>query len=122
MPGQQLRQHHAERPDLRALIGRFAVQQRVAHLLVDRLHVRIAIDRSSAAPVVLQIVDAPGGKSLRVLVLMAIAPHVTRARLRPRRTYSNCSIPSVSCARAYCREYRAVQARASLPEAWPRWQ
>ena len=54
--------------------------QRVAHLLVDGLHLIIFIYAPRAAPVVLQVVDAPGRICTRVVCFVAIAAFVPGAR------------------------------------------
>src|SRR6185312_3266040 len=59
--------------------------KRVTHLLINRAHIRILVDSSRAAPVVLQIVDAPLCVSLRILRFMAVTAFVSRACQRPRR-------------------------------------
>src|ERR1051326_5300986 len=62
------------------------LQQRVTHLLVDRLHVLVFVDVAGAAPVILQVVEAPRRILLRVLLLVSEAAFVAGAGLgtRPR--------------------------------------
>ena len=60
-------------------------RQGVVHLLVRGLHLGGLIDPRSAAPIVLQVIDAPVGVLLGVLFLVAVAPFVFGAGLRSRR-------------------------------------
>src|SRR5437016_1561179 len=64
-------------------IGRACCPQCVAHFLVHGLHFRSRIDFQRAAPVVLQIIDAPGRPRLGILLLVLIAAFIVGARLGP---------------------------------------
>src|SRR5262249_52697259 len=57
----------------------------VTHLLIDGGHLFVGIQDSRAAPVVLQIVDAPGSIASRVLLFMPVAAFITRACIGPGR-------------------------------------
>src|ERR1700730_12247558 len=59
--------------------GASCLQERVAHLLVDRLHLFVGVDVASAAPIVFEIVHAPGGVSSRILLFVTVASLVARA-------------------------------------------
>src|SRR5205823_8990210 len=58
--------------------------QGIAHLLINSRHLFIAVQRAGATPVILQVVNAPFGKSACVLVLMTITAFITGARIWPR--------------------------------------
>ena len=60
-------------------MGRPAAAKRVAHLLVDGLHVVVRVEIARAAPIVLEIVDAPGGPGAGVLLLVGVAAFVAGA-------------------------------------------
>src|SRR2546423_14679116 len=51
--------------------------QRLSHFLIDGLHFLVCIKIASAAPVILQIVDSPGGLTARVLLLVPITAFIT---------------------------------------------
>ena len=59
--------------------------QCLTHLLIRRLHVGRLHHLRGAAPVVLQIIDAPRRPRFGVLCLMRVAAFITRAGPRPRR-------------------------------------
>src|SRR5204863_3861569 len=54
-------------------------EQRVAHFLINGLHFFIGVEGAGAAPVVFEIVDAPGGESFGVLLFVAVAAFVAGA-------------------------------------------
>src|SRR5208282_1666417 len=60
-------------------------EQRAVHFFVDLGHLVGRIDSGGAAPVVLQVVDAPLGIGPRVLFLVAVGSLIARAGLGSRR-------------------------------------
>src|SRR5689334_11942673 len=57
----------------------------VAHLLIDSRHLFVGVKRSRSAPIVLKVVDAPGGIGASVLIFMAVAAFIPRAGVGPGR-------------------------------------
>src|SRR5262249_29690760 len=53
--------------------------ERVSHLLVDRLHLVILIKNARPAPVVFQVINAPCGVGAGILLFVAIAAFVSGA-------------------------------------------
>ena len=56
--------------------------QRVAHFLIDGLHLFVFVNVAGAAPVVFQIVDTPYGIRSRVLLFMAVTALISGAGIR----------------------------------------
>src|ERR1019366_10254842 len=53
--------------------------ERVSHFLVDGLQCIVLVDRARAAPVVLQVIDAPGSPHLRILRFVTVAGWIAGA-------------------------------------------
>ena len=65
--------------------GSLGAFQSLSHLLIDRLKLFVFVDRTGAAPVVLQVIDAPGRVHLGVLLFIPVAARITAAGAWPRR-------------------------------------
>ena len=65
--------------------GPAGAAKRLSHFAIDGLHFVGLVDVAGAAPVVFQIVHAPGSVLAGVVVLVAVAAFVPRASLRPGR-------------------------------------
>src|SRR5689334_24036532 len=56
--------------------------KRITHLLVNGLHVLVFVDIGCAAPIVLEVIDAPRSVRAGILQLMAITAFISGASVR----------------------------------------